>query len=60
MDLADGLETGSPYIHLHCPDLVLSLGAGSPHCGSSPFEREPAAPGLLRSMLHYGHSRFII
>ncbi len=30
MDLANGLETGSPYLHLHCSDLALSLGAGSP------------------------------
>ncbi len=27
MDLADRLETGSPYLHLHSPDIVLSLGA---------------------------------
>ncbi len=36
MDLADGLETGSPYFHLHSPDLVLSRG-GSLHCTSSPL-----------------------
>ncbi len=27
MDLVDGLETGSPYLHLHSPDLVLSRGS---------------------------------
>ncbi len=27
MDLADGLETGSPYLHLHSPDLALSQGS---------------------------------
>ncbi len=27
MDLADGLETGSPYLHLHSSDLALSLGS---------------------------------
>ncbi len=26
MDLADGLETGSPYLHLHSSDLALLLG----------------------------------
>ncbi len=34
MDLADGLETGSPYFHLHSPDLAHSRG-GSLHCSSS-------------------------
>ncbi len=36
MDLADGLETGSPYFHLHPPNLALSQG-GSLHCSSSPL-----------------------
>ncbi len=36
MDLADGLETGSPYFHLHSPDLALSRG-GSLDCSSSPL-----------------------
>ncbi len=36
MDLADGLETGSPYLHLLSPDLALSLG-GSLCCSSSPL-----------------------
>ncbi len=26
MDLADGLVMGSPYLHLHSPDLALSWG----------------------------------
>ncbi len=30
MDLADGLETGSPYLHLHSSDLALSLGVQKP------------------------------
>ncbi len=36
MDLADGLVTGSPYLHLHSPDLALSRGR-SLHCSSSPL-----------------------
>ncbi len=36
MDLADGLETGSPFLHLHSPDLALSRG-GSLCCSSSPL-----------------------
>ncbi len=36
MDLVDGLETGSPYLHLLSPDLAFSLG-GSLHCSSSPL-----------------------
>ncbi len=36
MDLADGLETGSPYFHLHSPDLALSLHR-SLRCSSSPL-----------------------
>ncbi len=36
MDLADGLEMGSPYLHLHSPDLALSRG-GSLRCSSSPL-----------------------
>ncbi len=27
MDLTDGLETGSPYLHLHYPDLAFSQGS---------------------------------
>ncbi len=33
MDLGDGLEMGSPYFHLHCPDLELSHG-GSLRCSN--------------------------
>ncbi len=36
MDMADGLETGSPFFHLHSSDLALSRG-GSLHCSSSPL-----------------------
>ncbi len=36
MDLADGLETGSPYLHLQSPDLALSWGR-SLRCSSSPL-----------------------
>ncbi len=36
IDLADGLETGSPYFHLHSPGLALSRG-GSLRCSSSPL-----------------------
>ncbi len=35
-DLADGLETGSPYFHLYSPGLALSRG-GSLSCSSSPL-----------------------
>ncbi len=35
MDLADGLVTGSPYLHLHFPDLALSWGE-SLRCSSPP------------------------
>ncbi len=34
IDLADGLETGSPYFHLHSPGLALSRG-GSLRCSFS-------------------------
>ncbi len=76
MDLADWLETGSPYLHLHSPDLALSRG-GSPRCGSSPFVWERAAAAIFlrgdwysflyrvarvlqRQRVHYSHSQFII
>ncbi len=36
IDLMDGLETGSPYFHLHSPGLVLSRGR-SLRCSSSPL-----------------------
>ncbi len=36
IDLADGLETGSPYFHLYSPGLALSRG-GSLNCSSSPL-----------------------
>ncbi len=36
IDLADGLETGSPYFHLYSPGLALSQG-GSLSCSSSPL-----------------------
>ncbi len=36
IDLADGLEMGSPYFHLYSPGLVLSRG-GSLSCSSSPL-----------------------
>ncbi len=36
MDLADGLVMGSPYLHLHSPDLALSRG-GRLCCNSSPL-----------------------
>ncbi len=36
MDLEEGLQMGSPYFHLHFPDLALSQG-GSLHCSSSPL-----------------------
>ncbi len=36
IDLADGLETGSPYFHLYSPGLALSWG-GSLSCSSSPL-----------------------
>ncbi len=36
IDLADGLETGSPYFHLYSPGLALSRG-GSLSCSSSPL-----------------------
>ncbi len=38
-DLADGLETGLPYLHLHFPDLALSPG-GSLHCSYSPLSEK--------------------
>ncbi len=41
IDLADGLETGSPYFHLYSPGLALSRG-GSLSCSSSPLEWECA------------------
>ncbi len=57
MDLADGLEMGSPYLHLHSPDLALSLGTGSPRCGSSPLgESALLQHSLPRRCAHYGHS----
>ncbi len=36
IDLADGLEMGSPYFHLYSPGLALSRG-GSLSCSSSPL-----------------------
>ncbi len=36
IDLADGLEMGSPYFHLYTPGLALSRG-GSLSCSSSPL-----------------------
>ncbi len=62
MDLANGLETGSPYIHLHCSDLALSLGAGSPRKkGISPVgESVLLQRALPRRRAHYGLFRFII
>ncbi len=36
IELADGLETGSPYFHLYSPGLALSRG-GSLSCSSSPL-----------------------
>ncbi len=36
IDLADGLETGSPYFHLYSPGLALSRG-GSLSCSYSPL-----------------------
>ncbi len=36
IDLADGLETASPYFHLYSPGLALSRG-GSLSCSSSPL-----------------------
>ncbi len=36
IDLAHGLETGSPYFHLYSPGLALSRG-GSLSCSSSPL-----------------------
>ncbi len=36
IDLADRLETGSPYFHLYSPGLALSRG-GSLSCSSSPL-----------------------
>ncbi len=43
MDLVDGLLMGSPYLHLHSPDLALSIGAGSPCDGSSPLSEMAVA-----------------
>ncbi len=76
MDLADGLETGSPYLHLHSPDLALSRGTEAraavlpPFCVSAllqlSFSRRwilffiRVARVLPRQRVHYGHSQFII
>ncbi len=63
IDLANGLETGSPYLHLHCSDLTLSLGAGSPRKkkGIPPVgESALLQHALPRRRAHYGHFRFII
>ncbi len=76
IDLADGLETGSPYFHLHSPGLVLSRG-GSLSCSSSPLSESVlicssflskkiyivlfrVARMLPIQCAHYGHSRFIL
>ncbi len=74
IDLADGLETGSPYFHLYSPGLALSRG-GSLSCSSSPLSESAlsaavslqedlfvlfrAARALPRQRAHYGDSRFI-
>ncbi len=76
MDLADGLETGSPYLHLHSPDLALSRSTEARAAVLPPFLCERAAAAifleeidivflrvarvLLRQRVHYGHSQFII
>ncbi len=70
IDLADGLETGSPYFHLYSPGLALSRG-GSLSCSSSPLSESAlicssfsprrficfVPSGSQRA--HYGDSRFI-
>ncbi len=71
IDLADGLETGSPYFHLYSPGLALSRG-GSLSCSSSPLSESAlsAAVSLQEDLFvlfraarvlprHYGDSRFI-
>ncbi len=66
IDLADGLETGSPYFHLYSPGLALSRG-GSLSCSSSPLSEStlicssfsPRRVYLFCSERHYGDSRFI-
>ncbi len=46
-DLADGLETGSPYLHLHSPDIAFSRGGSL--CCSFPPLRESALLQLFFS-----------
>ncbi len=60
MDLVDWLEMGSPYLHLHSPDLVLLLGVGSPCGSSSPLSENAveaciaeATPALQLFSVHY-------
>ncbi len=59
MDLADGLETGSPCLHLHSSDLALSRG--SPRCGPSPFLRKSQLlqQALPRQRMHCNVLGFI-
>ncbi len=47
MDLADGLETGSPYLHLHSPDLALSQGLEARAAVLPPFVWENAAAAIF-------------
>ncbi len=68
IDLADGLETGSPYFHLYSPGLALSRG-GSLSCSSSPLSESALICSSFsprrficfvpRQRAHYGDSRFI-
>ncbi len=60
MDLVDWLEMGSPYLHMHSPDLVLLLGVGSPCGSSSPLSENAveaciaeATPALQLFSVHY-------
>ncbi len=48
MDLADGLETGSPYLHLHSPDLALSRGTEARAAVLPPLCERAAAAIFLR------------
>ncbi len=63
IDLADGLETGSPYFHLYSPGLALSRG-GSLSYSSSPLSESALicssfSPRRFMQRAHYGDPRFI-
>ncbi len=48
MDLADGLETGSPYLHLRSPDLALSRSTEARPAVLPPLCERAAAAIFLR------------